>query len=243
MDVSGEGGGIPEFSVTIGDEMFNGGTFQLGDRYLLFQFSAKDEWERHRGVPFPSRLEVLDVALPGGWMEATGTHILPEGGVESTGVSESDYSSIQYTFEMLNGVPECIEVLILPRPNGQRGVRQRDFEYVRIDDVLEAALAHLAIWRPGPLPSQHRKAAVNALMRSRRQTITDDLLRQVADVYEENLHSAPTQAVADHFGISKSAADKRVKRARDAGFISKTFKTGRRPQERVAGRPRTDGND
>jgi hypothetical protein len=182
-------------------------------------------------VPFPARLEVLDIALPGGWMEATGTHVLPEGGVESTGVSEADYSSIQYTFEMLNGIPECTEFLVARRPDGQRGVRQKDVDYVRIDDVLEAALTHLAVWRPGPLPIQHRRAAVNALMRSRRQTITDELLREVAHVYEENIDAAPTQAVADHFVISKSAADKRVKRARDAGYITSTAKTGRKPQQ------------
>lgn len=229
--MASNGEGIPEFTVTAGEEMFNGGTFQLGDRYLLFQFSAKDEWERYRGVPFPSRLEVLDIALPGGWMEATGTHVLPEGGVESTGVSEADYSTVQYTFEMLNGIPECTEFLVARRPDGKRGVRQKDVDYVRIDDVLEAALTHLAVWRPGPLPIQHRRAAVNALMRSRRQTITDELLRQVAHVYEENIDAAPTQAVAEFYDISKSAADKRVKRARDAGYITSTAKTGRKPQQ------------
>jgi hypothetical protein len=223
--------GVPEFTYRQGEQTVSGGAFPHGDRHLMFEFSANDVWEKYEGVPFPSKLSVLDTTLPGGWMEASGTRVLPDGRIESTGASAvTDFSIIQYTFEMWNGTPECIEVIMAPAEGSQRGVRAKDREYVKIDDVLEAALIYLAHWQRSPLSSQYRRTAVNSLMR-RRRTTPEDVLRDTARVYEENIDDAPTQAVADHFGISKSGADKRVKRARDAGFITKTAHTGRKPEQ------------
>lgn len=223
--------GVPEYTYTQGEATVSGGAFPHRGRHLMFEFSANDAWDKYEGVHFPSKLSVLDTTLPGGWMEATGTRVLPDGGIDSTGVSvTADYSIIEYTFEMRNGTPECTEIIIAPAQVSQRGVRAKDLEYVKIDDVLEAALIYLAHWQRSQLAIQHRRASVNSLMR-RRRTSSEDLLREVARVYEDNIDAAPTQAVADTFEISKSAADKRVKRARDAGYITKTAKSGRKPQQ------------
>ncbi|MGX9901679.1 hypothetical protein ACW0JT_20580 [Arthrobacter sp. SA17] len=135
---------------------------------------------------------------------------------------------ILYTFEMRNRIPECTDLHVSPGSANNRGIRAKDLEYVKVDDVLEAALEHLVM--VDRLQPQQSREAVRSLMR-RRRVVSVDVLREVARVYEENIEQAPTQAVADYFVISKSAADKRVKRARDAGFITSTAKSGRKPQQ------------
>lgn len=198
-----------------------GGNFLTNDDTLLsFTLWGRNRkikgWEKYEGLPFPERMLVGQRATQGGRM--------PEG-------ENSDYVVIQYTFQMRSGIPECVHIDVESQ-YGTRGVRDKDVKYIKIDDVLEATLNHLALWqRNQPPPPEQRRAAVSGLMRSRRITITDDLLLEVARIYEENIAGAPTQAVADFYGISKSAADKRVKRARDAGCITKVAKSGRRPQK------------
>lgn len=195
-----------------------GGNFVTNDdtllSFTLWGGDTKiDGWEKYDGLPFPERMLVAQRATPHGRL---GT--------------EDDYIVIQYTFEMRHGIPECVH-LDVESQYGNRSVRAKDVQYIRIDDVLEAALNYLTIWKRTLPPSrQERRAAVGGLMR-RRRTISEDVLREVARVYEENVEQAPTQAVSDHFDISKSAADKRVKRARDAGYITKTAKSGRKPQQ------------
>ncbi|WP_427174299.1 hypothetical protein [Arthrobacter sp. 92] len=197
-----------------------GGNFVTNDQTLLsFTLWGRDSkikgWEKYEGLPFPERMLVGQRATPGGRK--------PEG-------EDADYIVIQYTFEMRNGVPECVH-LDIESQYGTQSVRAKDLEYLKIDDVLEATLNHLTEWgRKLPPPPHQRRAAVSGLMR-RRRTLSDDVLLEVARIYEENIDAAPTQAVSDHFAISKSAADKRVKRARDAGYITKTAKSGRKPQQ------------
>lgn len=196
-----------------------GGPFSARDGSLL-SFILRDsddssEWERHDGVPFPSKLLVSHMAGPLG---------LPDAGLNG-----DDYPTvILYTFEMHNGIPECTDLHLSAGSANNRSVRAKDLDYVKIDDVLEAALGHLAML--DRLQPQQSGEAIRSLMR-RRRIVSVDVLREVARVYEANIDQAPTQAVADHFDISKSAADKRVKRARDAGFITRTAKSGRKPQQ------------
>lgn len=194
-----------------------GGNFVTKDGAILSFYFYGDNmniegWEKYEGLPFPSQVEVAQRLTPGGRFNG-----------------EDDYLVIKYTYEMRSGVPECV-VLSIESQYGQRDIRAKDLELIKIDDVLEATLDHLTVWMRTHQPtSRQRRTAVAGLMR-RRRTLSDDVLLEVARIYEENIDDAPTQAVSDHFDISKSAADKRVKRARDAGYITKTAKTGRKPQ-------------
>ena len=62
------------------------------------------------------------------------------------------------------------------------------------------------------------KAVARARARSRRK-VTDEVLRQVADVYRANVNDRPTQAVRERFGMPRSTAALYVRRARDAGHL------------------------
>lgn len=193
-----------------------GGTFVTSDGMLLtISLHAKDkdasEWETYDGMPFPADIQVTQ-------------HIRPP----DAALEDEDPLAIEYTLQLHNGTPRCVR-LCIDTPDGRREIRAKDLEHIRIDDVLEAALLQLSLWKRSATPRQ-RRDGVATLMR-RRRTTPDDIFREVARIYEENIDDAPTQAVSDHFGISKSAADKRVRRARDAGYITKTAKAGRRPQK------------
>jgi hypothetical protein len=54
------------------------------------------------------------------------------------------------------------------------------------------------------------------------RVIDDDLLKQVARVYRENIRRAPTKAVAKRFGLKERMASSYVQRARRKGFLPPT---------------------
>lgn len=54
----------------------------------------------------------------------------------------------------------------------------------------------------------------------RRRTVTDELLQEVARVYEGDTTGAPTKAVADHFPTSHRNATRYVALARERGFLA-----------------------
>jgi hypothetical protein len=137
-----------------------------------------------------------------------------------------------------DGVPECRDVRLVSVGAG-RSVRARDLRTVKLDDLIEAGFG-LAVLQPDGLTERVRlrgtdasdlltgstsgesQTAVVALRRRRREknrTISDDLLREVAKIYRDNLDRGPTQAVGERFSKSPSTAALYVKLARDAGFL------------------------
>ena len=60
--------------------------------------------------------------------------------------------------------------------------------------------------------------------RKAKRRLTDEDLREVAEVYGQALAEKgnPTQAVADHFFIARSTAGNRVMKARKRGFLKPT---------------------
>ena len=100
---------------------------------------------------------------------------------------------------------------------------------VRIADLLEQAVADL-LWtgdlRHGaesewPSGAAQRQAVreVREVRAGRKVKVTDELLREVAEVYRANVENYPTQAVANHFDRQPRTARLYVQRARDAGFL------------------------
>ncbi len=69
-------------------------------------------------------------------------------------------------------------------------------------------------------PGETRRAA----REGRKRKITDELLREVAEVYRDNLERNPTQAVADRFDKSHRTAALYVQHARDKGFLGAAIK-------------------
>ena len=148
-------------------------------------------------------------------------------------VSADDGSpDVTLRFEIRNGAPECREVNIQATEGGQE-VRCSGLAGVRIEDVLEEALKQMMFGKKlrntGRLPRWIPPAADDlgslavrdsrAARAARKVTITDELLREVAQVYRANLDANPTQAVADHFDRAHRTAALYVKRARESGHL------------------------
>lgn len=73
----------------------------------------------------------------------------------------------------------------------------------------------------GPISSDEEAtlvARVTGLSRPRRTAITDDVLRETADVYR-SAESDPRLAVATYFHVSPSTARQRIRKARERGFL------------------------
>ena len=61
----------------------------------------------------------------------------------------------------------------------------------------------------------------------RRRIVTDDLLRDVARIYEEDTTGAPTRAVADKLFTSHRNAVRWVALARKRGFLAEYVRAGK----------------
>lgn len=75
------------------------------------------------------------------------------------------------------------------------------------------------------------------MSRAPRRTITDELLREVADVYRREINHAPTVAVGKHLGVAMRTARLYVRRARDAGHLGEAIwgKAGETPRRNRQG--------
>ncbi len=140
-------------------------------------------------------------------------------------------------FAVVDGSPQCREVRIASSEGG-REVRPADLRALRLDDFTEAACALVAHhWlettEDGIVTtvSTNRQvdadAAIKAVTRARkdsRRRVTEDLLRQVAEVYRGHAGAQPTKVVAEHFGVKHRTAGDYVKAARDKGFLGAAIK-------------------
>jgi hypothetical protein len=135
-------------------------------------------------------------------------------------------------FEVRNGAPECREVRVTATADG-REVRHSGIVGLRIEDILEKALQQMLLGSGDVGPSGlHRwldhlpPTAVSESRQARsarRVTITDALLREVAEVYRAAASAGkPTSVVADHFGVAHRTAALYVQKARAAGHLPPT---------------------
>jgi hypothetical protein len=129
-------------------------------------------------------------------------------------------------FEVRNGRPECVEIVVRAKPDG-RGIRSTDVAMFNIDTI-----AVDVFYDVGTIGVTDERAAVNThratqeAHASRRWAVTREELERVAKVYHEN-PQAPTQAVEMLLGYSKRTAARRVKQAEEAGLLPATT-TGKR---------------
>lgn len=149
-----------------------------------------------------------------------------------------DEPLVEMHFAVIDGVPQCRGVLV-SAIKGKREVRAGDLRAIPVEDVLESVSAHMTsrviaddqgnvIHTTGrPFAEDLIRGNVAAVRDARRQTkrkVTDELLREVAEVYRQNLGSNPTEAVRGHFGVAPRTAGLYVRRARDAGFLGEAIK-------------------
>lgn len=146
--------------------------------------------------------------------------------------------------EVRDGSPQVVELGWIARP-GEREIRRKDLQVDLAKlaiDLYASAFEERHPFPKGPDGSypddsqidkwisevkRSRQAARNFVERQRRprehRAINDDLLKEVAEVYRANIgNRAPTQAVANHFGVGNRMASTYLTKARDKGFLPKT---------------------
>lgn len=130
------------------------------------------------------------------------------------------------TFDASDGVPRCVSVTVEKTEAG-REIRSLDLR-LSVEDALEMATQSIAGRRVMPSYEDVRSGAslraVRGARRSARRKVTDDVLREVADIYRRNLSDNPTESVAVHLGVADRTARLYVRRARDAGFLGEALR-------------------
>lgn len=147
------------------------------------------------------------------------------------------HPGLEMTFAVIDGVPQCREVRIRSVDDG-RPVRTADLRALRMDDFTEAASVLVAqhwvdtsddgvvstVTTNRQVDVDAAFKTITAARKDSRRRITDDLLREVAEVYRGTPGPHPTKAVADHFEVKSRTAGDYVRAARDKGFLGPAAK-------------------
>lgn len=160
-----------------------------------------------------------------------GTRAVPEA-FELSIDRENGSPVLALGFEVRDGLPQCRRAELRSTDEG-REVLSSDLRGVRVEDLLEQAVGAVAmlldddaergVWTLEPVTTggelRGTLAETRRLRRQARRRVTDELLREVAEVYRAHVDDAPTRAVAERTGRSHRTAALYVQQARQAGFL------------------------
>jgi len=169
----------------------------------------------------------------GAHVEAAPNHHIPEWmEVELFGFDEPNAWA---RVELRDSVPRLVEIGWRSGPNAREVVPKdlRDNDLTGIVESLYAGMVirvdhHDKTVRMG-YPDSWFSREITEFLRQRRtgkRRITSEFLKQVAQVYRDNIGHAPTEAVARTFGVKHRQATDYVKQARERKFLPPT-KQGR----------------
>lgn len=128
-----------------------------------------------------------------------------------------------------DGSPQVVELSLISQP-GQSEVRPKHLREIDLEQLAEDLYwfeVCEADHNDDPFVWETANRAANKFIQRQRlprdyRRIDDSLLREVAEVYRANIRTAPTKAVAKHFGVKDRMAAEYVKRARDRNFLPPT---------------------
>lgn len=144
---------------------------------------------------------------------------------------------VRAEFEMRNGRPVCLSVAV-QAVEGGRTVTTADLATLpgldrkAIDTFRELGTRVYddEDWREG-----RNLTRADAIMRPDRRAVaaalrqqSDEELQKVADIYREHVNQAPVDAVRDALDVSRATASRRIREARDRGFLPMTSQGKRR---------------
>ena len=159
---------------------------------------------------------------------------------------------LQMQCSVINGLPKCTAVLFHV-PDQDKEVPAWIIRDFRLEDMVEGAFARAStIWGQDPEAWAEMRERDHAISRPAGQALvnkaikatraarkqgrthyTEELLRGVATAYNANIERFPTKSVRIEYGVSQTTAQTYVRKAREAGFITKTAqRTGRPKRER-----------
>lgn len=166
-------------------------------------------------------------------MRQVGDRLLPAE-VIATFPSDATSPALRLRLAIVDGVPQCRDIHIEAKPEG-REVRTSDLRSVPLEqwigDLFAVAASRIVSTSGGVVTAvdeadprrltQARRVVERARAASRR-SVTDDLLREVADVYRANVDGRPTEAVQRAFGVAHRTAAKYVQLARAKQLLPPT---------------------
>ena len=176
------------------------------------------------GVTFAAQWDMI----AHGWAEIGNGVLLPEKFLARFTVKDDHTVELEIATEQ--GVPVCNVVRVL-RHSGRPSLSGHELRRFPLGEWVTFACSMVGVGNQGlattsaDWKSEQYRADVERVVRRarRRNTVTDDFLRDVARVYKVNASSAPVEAVREAFGpIGHSTAARYVKLARDRGFLPKT---------------------
>ena len=178
--------------------------------------------------------------LPHGYAEwddrdrvRVGNRLVPRA-IDVTYPGVGDRPELTMRIEVRDGSPQCVEVRVRALDAG-REVRATDMRAVRIEDWVELIVGSVAdevvaddgetVTTVVRLDKRAYRDAVETIRSARkhgRPRVSDDVLRQAADIYRDNILGAPLHAIASAMGVSHRTAARYVQRAREAGYLPET---------------------
>lgn len=145
------------------------------------------------------------------------------------------YPGLELDFEVMDGVPQCRAVR-MKAAEGEREVRTSDLRAIPLTDWVEHFFALTATVITGEDESgviegvvtldekavRKTEKVVQQARSAGRRKITDDFLREVADIYRAHIDERPVEAVRLAMAVQYRTAAMYVERARAEGFLPKT---------------------
>lgn len=169
----------------------------------------------------------------GTWVElGDGRHVPEEFAATYWPPKGSDEPAWRMVFRVIDGAPQIRSVAVESTAAG-REVQRNDLRRLPLGDILEGVVDNVAAEfvtgddgivyeRRGGLAdtawTRETAAALRGAQRDARRKMTNDVLADVADVYEANPDD-PIGAVADALGKARRTARLYVQRAREAGLL------------------------
>jgi hypothetical protein len=143
--------------------------------------------------------------------------------MHATPAEDETRPALVLLFEVVDGVPQCRDVHMTSTEHG-REIRRADLDFP-LEDHVEWATQVVAQLSQPKRPTEidltgdpFLRSIQQARRTARRRGPSVEQLREAAEVYRSAGH-APTQAVADRFGIAHRTASGWITRARKQGFV------------------------
>ncbi len=147
---------------------------------------------------------------------------------------DDGWPELRLDFAVVDGRPQCRGVHVTSSGDGGHEVQSSHLRLIRVNDLLEAvttSVARRVVSEEGgvlesvmDISDDTRYGTIRQVRQVRKSRITDDVLREVAEVYRANVDNNPTEAVASRFGKAHRTAALYVERARRRGFLGAALK-------------------
>ena len=144
--------------------------------------------------------------------------------------------TVQVEIVLHDGRPE-VDELKVSRRAGDPEIDAKFLREIPLSEIADRAVVQMELWArrewaetsadsPGPIGPDtshpYWAPATEAVAARRRRSVTDELLREVAAVYNADTTGKPTKAVKEHFPTSQRNAARYVALAKKQGFINQT---------------------